>query len=114
MRVRKGLILLAALSGCVAGAPVQTAASPTHAREVVINNYAFHPMLLRVPVGTTVQWVNRDIASHTVTGRSSSDEPFDSGQMAHDQVFTHTFPAPGTYAYMCVPHSGMQGTIIVE
>ena len=114
MRVRKGLILLAALSGCVARAPLPATPGLTHAREVVINNYAFHPMLLRVPAGTTVRWVNRDIASHTVTGRSSSDEPFDSGLMTHDQVFAHTFPAPGTYAYLCVPHSGMQGTIIVQ
>jgi len=81
--------------------------------EVMISDYTFTPKTLTVAVGTTVTWVNHDMARHTVT-RDSSDEPFDSGLLGNQHVFTHTFMTAGSYSYICTPHSGMQATIVVQ
>jgi uncharacterized membrane protein len=42
--------------------------------------------------------------------------PFDSGKIAPDGSYRHTFNVPGTYKYICVPHVtfGMVGEVIVE
>jgi plastocyanin len=53
------------------------------------------------------------MARHTVT-RRMTDEPFDSGLLENQDMFTHQFKTAGTYDYVCVPHAGMQGTIIVK
>lgn len=75
-----------------------------------ITNFAFgdgNPVT--VAVGTTVTWVNHDVAPHTVTGG-----PLDSGMMMHGDTYSYTFSQPGTYAYVCVYHPAMTHTIIVE
>jgi len=76
-------------------------------------DYKFQPPLLTVSVGTTVKWVNKDVAPHTAT-RNASDEAFDSGRMGPGAVFEHTFHAPGTYGYLCWLHQGMQGRVVVQ
>jgi plastocyanin len=87
---------------------------PTNAHEVVIYDYKFVPLTLTVPVGTTVTWVNHDIAPHSATHRSYGDEPFDSGALGHKAIFSHTFKTAGSYAYLCIFHQGMMGTIVVQ
>ena len=67
-------------------------------------------------MGTTVVWVNKDRAEHTVT---ADDGSFDSGDQGAEQVYQHTFDKPGTYHYYCRYHGdkggiGMAGIIIVE
>ena len=106
--------MVAALSAC-SSASTQAGRQPTPdtVAEVVISDYKFTPMTLRVAVGTTVTWVNHDMARHSVT-RNFSDEPFDSGLLGNQQVFTHTFGTAGSYSYICTPHSGMQATIVVQ
>lgn len=108
----------AALAGCggrttpaVAVAPA-TAASPDQRFRVAITNFRFEPKQLIVPVGTTVTWINWDTTLHSVTG--VGDERFDSGRLGNRATYTHTFTKPGTYSYMCLPHPGMQGVIIVQ
>jgi plastocyanin len=95
-------------------AEVTKAPTPRNAEEVVIYNYKFDPPTLTVSVGKTVTWYNRDIAPHTATHRSFSEEAFDSGSLGHLATFTHTFRTPGSYAYLCVFHQGMMGTIVVQ
>jgi plastocyanin len=87
---------------------------PSNPHEVVIYNYKFDPPTLTVPIETTVTWVNQDIAPHTATHRSFGDEPFDSGALGYKATFSHTFRTAGTYAYLCVLHQGMMGTIVVQ
>lgn len=62
-------------------------------------------------VNNTVTWVNNDDAPHTVT---ASDGSFNSGNLNAGQAWSHTFTAPGTYAYYCSYHPWMKGTVIVE
>ena len=109
--------LMAALVGCQQHPPdaLSPQTTPSGPHEVVIWDYHFYPTTpLTVPVGTEVTWVNRDIAPHTVTYRSYSEEAFDSGSMGHLVVFTHTFRKAGSYSYLCIFHQGMQGTVVVE
>lgn len=93
---------------------ISTAPTPTTPEEVVIYNYRFVPNTLTVPAGTTVTWVNHDIAPHTATRQSFDDEAFDSGRMQDTQIFRRKFRRAGTYDYVCVLHQGMRGTIVVQ
>jgi plastocyanin len=81
------------------------------ARTVDISNFAFQPGTLELGVGDTVRWTNKDRSTHTAT---ADDGEFDSGNLARDQTFEHTFDAAGTYAYHCNIHTGMKGTIRVS
>jgi plastocyanin len=111
---RLAALIALALSACSsASTQAGDGPRPANANEVVISNYTFIPRTLTVSVGTTVTWVNHDMARHTVT-RHTSDEPFDSGSLGNQQVFSHTFRTAGSYSYICAPHSGMQGTIVVQ
>lgn len=81
---------------------------------VIIQNFAYQPQDLRVPVGTTVTWVNHDSAPHTVT---ANDGRFDSKLLDQGQSFSFTFDQVGTFPYYCVfhgnPGAGMTGTVTV-
>lgn len=112
----------AAPAGAPTGEPVETdtvtitegAFDPANA------DRAYDPPVIRVAVGTTVTWVNRDRVVHTVTsGRSDGrvgtpDGRFDSGDLEPGDRFSVTFDEPGTFTYYCVPHPWMRGTVIVE
>jgi plastocyanin len=105
----------AARAGASSGTP-----KPSHTddptapgpNQVVIYQFVFTPRVLTVPAGTTVTWVDRDVAAHTVT-RNGGDDQFESGNMTMGRVFTHTFETPGKYAYICFYHPGMKATVIV-
>mgnify|MGYP003857391991 CR=1 FL=1 len=80
------------------------------------NNY-FDPIGLRVDPGTTVRF---ELAAGTHSATAYSDHvpdgasAFDSGTISQGR-FEHTFEAPGTYDYYCIPHKsiGMVGRIVV-
>ncbi|PYP33259.1 MAG: hypothetical protein DMD49_03770 [Gemmatimonadetes bacterium] len=106
---------LVTFTRCGAIQPVKVfTPTPSDAHQVVIWDYKFQPEQLTVPVGTTVTWVNRDMAPHTATHRTYSDEPFDTGSMPSEQTYSHTFRRAGTYADLCALHQGMRGTIVVQ
>ena len=114
-----GVLLLA---GCSQSRPVATTAPPTTATsitasaapvrgdQVAIDGFAFAPVTLTVPVGTTVTWTNRDEEPHTV---AASDGSFHSPGMGTGATFTHTFSTTGTFDYVCSIHPMMRGTVVV-
>jgi len=103
-----------ALAACGAWQPSASAdPSVPGPNEVVIFEFIFKPKKLMVPIGTTVAWVNRDIAAHTATRNSGSDQ-FDSGNLAFNKVYHHKFDQAGTYDYICFYHPGMRATIVVK
>ena len=107
--------VLMTLTRCGGTRQVQIAVpTPANAQQVIIYDYKFEPRTLTVPVGTTVTWVNHDVAPHTATHRSFGDEPFDTGNMPTSVKYSHTFRTPGTYSYQCALHQGMTGTIVVR
>jgi plastocyanin len=63
-----------------------------------------------VAKGDCVTWTNRMSMKHTVTADNGE---FDSGHLAKDQSFSHTFDADGAVAYHCEIHPFMTGTVTV-
>jgi plastocyanin len=76
-----------------------------------IQNFAFSPNVITIPIGTTVVWVNNDIRDHTVT---STDGLFDSGILTPGTSFELTFSSPGTYNYFCSFHPFMVARVVVQ
>ncbi|MCU4184226.1 cupredoxin domain-containing protein [Acidiferrimicrobium sp. IK] len=97
-----------ATSGTAAGGT--TAGGPT----VTINNFAFSPKALTIAVGTTVTWVNRDVAAHDVKF-SAGGIPVSPLLLANSSRdhWSHTFTKAGTYPYICGIHPYMTGTVTV-
>jgi plastocyanin len=76
-----------------------------------INNFAFAPNPLTVPVGTRVVWTNMQVGvPHTVT---SDTGVWDSGTVAPGGTFAFMFNTAGTFAYHCNIHPTMHGTVMV-
>lgn len=78
---------------------------------VEITNFAFSPAKLEIKAGDRVKFINKDEIKHSATADDSS---FDTGLMAQDEDKTVTFDDAGEFAYHCMPHPGMQATIIVS
>lgn len=76
---------------------------------ITIADFAFEGVT-EVAVGTTVVVTNDDASPHTWT---SVDGAFSSGQLAQGDSFEFTFTEPGEFAYQCMIHPSMQGTIVV-
>jgi plastocyanin len=91
-------------------APNPTPATTAPPGGVRIVDFAFLPAQLRVPLGSTVTWVNAGVAPHTVTARDGS---FGSPIMAPRAAYQRTFTTPGTFAYLCAIHPDMTGTVLV-
>ena len=87
--------------------PAEAAVATTN---VVIENFAFSPTTISVPVGSTVTWTNNDVEQHTVTAR---DRGFDSDAIASGQSFQFTFTRAGAYEYFCQIHPHMVGRVTV-
>jgi amicyanin len=79
---------------------------------VLIEGFKYEPQDLTIPVGETVNWINKDSVGHTVT--SDEGEELNSNLLAQDEIYEHTFNQAGEYPYYCVPHPFMTGKIIVE
>ena len=93
--------------GGVSGAPAPPAPKTA---AVGLAGKAFSPVSVSVAVGGTVTWTNTDSMPHNVTANGGA---FTSPTLAPGGVFRFTFTAPGTYAYNCTFHGGMNGTVIV-
>ena len=87
----------------------------------------FVPASVTIKAGQSVQWVNDDSATHTVTTypsqvaneddvqTPSGAKPFNSNSVGKGKSFEQRFEVPGTYQYACAPHEGnkMVGKVIV-
>lgn len=135
-----GLVLLLAILavGCGGGGLTPSTPTPTpiltptpipKGDAIVMEGVQFQPATLKVAVGTTVTWTNKDPFEHTVTptdksqwGTEGSGDDF-SKWLKKGQSWSFTFTKPGLYKYYCIPHAykdasekyaGMIGEIIVE
>jgi plastocyanin len=81
-------------------------------KTVMIKNFSFKPAKITIKRGTRVRWINKDSVQHTVTANNGA---FDSGLLRKGQTYSHTFKKAGKkYAYYCVPHPHMQGSVTVK
>lgn len=120
-----GVALAASACG---GGDSKEDASPAAAgggQTVSLKLIAFKPDGLTVAAGTAVTWKNEDASEHTVTSglvnqgsggvTTAADSKFESGSLKQNATFSHTFTAPGTYAYFCKIHPAtMRGEITVK
>ncbi len=79
--------------------------------EIKIENFAYSPQSITVPVGTEIKWTNMDSIQHNVVSDEGSE--LGSALLSKGESFSHVFTAPGTYAYHCGPHPRMTAVVIV-
>lgn len=100
-------LLLAGLLWLIVSANPTTAADV----QVVIQNFAFSPATITVPIGTIVVWTNKDSDPHSAA--SDTAGIFNTGILEQGQSVKATFGTPGTFTNQCDLHDGMLATIIV-
>lgn len=93
--------------GSTAGGAITT---PPTTASVAIGKGSFGPGAVTIAASGSVTWRNSDDRAHTATGRTAA---FDTGSIAPGRTVTRRFPAAGTFAYLCVFHPDMQGTVRV-
>jgi plastocyanin len=79
--------------------------------EVRVDNFTFGPETLKVPVNSTVTWVNKDDVPHVI---ASDDGLFKSKALDTDDKYSYTFTTAGAYPYYCSVHPKMVGKIVVQ
>jgi plastocyanin len=98
-----------------AGSTCHVAPTPFDARTRVVpmKNLCFAPVVVRVPRGASVTWVNADgyKAPHTVTGVGTQWGSYDE-LLPGDRV-RYRFERDGVFPYFCVIHPGMSGAVVV-
>jgi plastocyanin len=103
------------LVGCGGGTDRTSSSSVTDAesaKAVTIEDYLYEPARIAVPKGTTVIFANRDSTPHTATSKAPGE--FESGSLDSGESGEITLEKSGTFAYYCLFHPFMKGTIVVE
>ena len=93
-------------------AAAQQRAEAVQPHVITIVGMAFAPASLRVHVGDTVQFENKDIVPHTATARAPGG--FDSGMIKPGTTWSVVLKEAGTIHFACQFHTEMAGEIIVE
>ena len=102
-------VVLAGCGGDGGGNAGADAAPVVGVTEVAAKDNQFTPPAVQVAAGTTVTWRFEDrFVPHDVTA-----DGWRSGDPRRSGSFTHTFTRPGTYAYRCTLHDGMDGRVVV-
>jgi plastocyanin len=93
--------------------PLDTAAPRRPGRFTLAQkNRGFQPAVLAVPVGSVVEFPNRDLIFHNVFSLSPP-QPFDLGLYRAGESKSRTFTQPGTYRVFCNIHPEMTAVIVV-
>ena len=104
--------LQAVQTGTASASAVQSPVADANAPlvlHVAMKNMKFSPATIEIKKGNTVEWKNDDITPHTATSAA-----FDSGSIASDAGWRHTFTQAGSFPYYCTFHPEMKGTVVVE
>ncbi|MFZ0918400.1 MAG: cupredoxin family copper-binding protein [Candidatus Udaeobacter sp.] len=104
--------LQAVETGPASASAVQSTVAEANASvvaHVAMKNMKFSPATIEIRKGDAVEWKNDDITPHTATSAV-----FDSGSIASDAAWRHTFTEAGNFPYTCTFHPVMKGTIIVK
>lgn len=81
---------------------------------VAIQNFAFHPDSLAVPVGATITWVNCETPPQEPHSTTSDNAVWDSPDLNPGDRFSFKFTAQGAFPYHCTPHPFMTAKVIVQ
>jgi plastocyanin len=94
---------------CALVLPMLFAGSRRHT--VTMSEFQFAPREVRVSVGDTVVWENRDVVPHTAT---ADDASFDSGNIPAKAKRSTVARKKGEFAFTCLYHSNMKGKLVVK
>jgi len=89
--------------------PAQQATN-TGGASVSIQNFAFVPDTVRIKVGQTITWTNKDTAPHTATALAGA---FNSTNLITNQTYQFTFTTAGTFSYHCLVHPMMTTAYVI-
>jgi plastocyanin len=92
------------------GAAPTLSAAPVNSNAVNIDGFAFVPATVTVKAGSTVTWTNEDEDPHTVVADGGA---FRSQALGVGGTYSFTFPAAGTFEYLCSIHPFMRGSVTV-
>lgn len=107
--------MIATRRAAVCGLLLLALARPVWADEtkVTIDNFAFTPAEITIPVGGKVVWTNQDDIPHTVTD-AANPKTIKSGPLDTGDSYSRVFDKPGTYEYFCSLHAHMHGIVVVK
>jgi len=111
LMVGLGVAAVVVLGVAYAAGRPETAQAQGAPVAVAIVDFAFNPPSVTVPVGGRVTWTNTGQAPHTSTSQAGG---WDSGRLAPGGTFTFTAGQSGSFAYACMIHPNMQGTVVVQ
>ena len=94
--------------GCHGAAEAPAQSGDDAVSTVKIDGCTFFPTTARVPVGTTVTFLNAGQVPHNVTGVDWA-----SRELMVGSRFEHQFTEAGVYPYTCTLHAGMNGAVVV-
>jgi amicyanin len=94
---------------------------------VNIQDHAYSRPNIRVAIGTTVIWTNKDTVRHNVmrehkggdyahhapTAGKVRDDVFAGPLLERGKSYSFTFNKGGTYPYHCAPHPSMRAVVVV-
>lgn len=86
-------------------------------QQVTIDKMAFQTPEVKVKVGESVTWTNKDGMAHNVHLRQgpAKGKPYAQGKMLNTgDAYTLKFNEAGEYSYVCTPHPMMKAKVIVE
>ncbi len=83
------------------------------ANAVEITDFSFNAKNIRVKVGTTVTWTNKDSAKHDIAPDTESANFMPSKLLSMGESYSYTFTKAGMYAYHCSPHPYMKANVEV-
>ena len=108
------------------GAAITCTAEDGGSTTVAIQDFTFDPAETEIEAGESVTWTNGDDFPHSVWSEARTDGHRDwqsvgpdakaslPEALPPDASSTCTFPAAGTYSYICGIHNTMRGTVTVR
>jgi amicyanin len=97
--------------GVIAVMAMRVSRAEPSGAQVLIDNFSFTPVMLKVKAGTTVTWTNHDDIPHSILCQELNVH---SHAMDTDDSFSYTFATAGNYDYICGIHPHMHGQVVVE
>jgi plastocyanin len=85
---------------------------PTAKRHtVVMQQFAFAPVVVHAAIGDTIVWENRDLVPHTADANNKS---WATGSIAGNGQAITVVKGKGEQEFTCLYHSNMKGKLIVN
>ena len=81
---------------------------------IIIDNLAFLPVAARIKSGTTVTWINKDKAEHTIAlTHPKTNKVIESELLETGDSYSYTFTGDDIWNYICGVHPFMKGIVVV-